>query len=72
MTPKMTALRNTAMMLGTGIAGGLIVAFIISTFTVAQLGIGFTVLVLLGVAHTVYELELDKAKRLQELNNPKD
>lgn len=71
MTPKMTALRNTLGVFAAGIAGGLVMAFIISTFTLAQIGIAFLVVGLLILAHLVYELELDKAKRLQELNNLK-
>jgi hypothetical protein len=72
MTPKMTALRNTLIVIGSGLATGFIVSLAFTYLTLMQAVIIFAVLALVGLAKMVYELELDKAKRLQELNNPKD
>lgn len=72
MTPKMIALRNTAIVIGSGIAAGIGIALAFTYLSVAQIGIAFLVVGMLIVAHMVYEQELDKAKRRQELNNLKD
>lgn len=72
MTPKMTALRNTALMLGTGLGIGFATNVAFTYLTLMQAVIIFAVLALVGLGKMVYDLELDKAKRLQELNNLKD
>lgn len=72
MTPKMTALRNTLAVVAGGVGGAVLIALAFTYLTVPQICLGFAILVMIGLAKLVYEQELEKAKRLQELNNPKD
>lgn len=69
MTPKMTALRNTLGVFAAGIAGGLVMAFIVTTFTLAQIGVGFSALMLLAIGKLMYELELSKAECREALKD---
>ena len=70
MTPKQTALANTLGLVATGMGGGLICGILLTFFTFTQIGIGFCVVAFAWLIKFVYDIELDKAKRLEELNNP--
>lgn len=72
MTPKMTALRNTAKLFGVAVLAGALTSSLLIFVPLPYIGIGACVIVLLFWVHVIYEMELDKAKRLQELNNLKD
>ena len=68
MTPKQTALTNTLKLLGSGFAGGAVTVALLQFFTLTQIGIGLCTFVLVYMIKFVYDVELDKARTLEELN----
>ena len=71
MTPKQTALLNVTYMVVSGLIAGFLVNAAFTYFTVAQIGIGFCVGMLIYLCKMVYDFELEKAETLEKLNNPK-
>ena len=71
MTPKQTAMVRVAALVGTALLVGFLVNAAFTYFTVAEIGIGFTAGLLVYMIKIVYEIELDRAERLEKLNNPK-
>lgn len=70
MTPKQTALANTLGLIATGMGGGLVCGLLLTFFTFTQIGIVICVALFVWLIKFVYEIELDKAQRLERLNNP--
>lgn len=68
MTPKQTALTRVAGLLGIALLSGILVNAVFTYFTVTQVGIGFSLGILAYLIYMVYDIELDRAKRLEELN----
>ena len=71
MTPKQTALARVVGLIATAIAVGFVVNVAFTYFTVAEIGIGFSIGMLAFMIKMVYEIELDRAERLEKLNNPR-
>ena len=70
MTPKQTALIRVTGLIGIGMLAGAIVNAVFTYFTVAQVGIGFSLGMLAYLIYMVYDIELDRVQRLEKLNNP--
>ena len=68
MTPKQTALLNMSKLLGIALVVGFAVNVAITYFTIAQIGIGFCVGMLVYLCKMLYDLELAKAEHLEALN----
>ena len=68
MTPKQTALVRVAGLIATSVFVGFLVNVVFTYFTVAQVGIGFSIGMLAYMIYMIYSIELDRAKRLEELN----
>lgn len=68
MTPKQTAIKNTLLVVGSGLATGALVSLTLNFLTLAQFGIVACVVMLGFGVKMVYDLELSKAERLEELN----
>lgn len=71
MTPKMTALRNTALMLGTGLGIGFATNIAFTYLTLMQAVIIFAVLALVGLGKLVYDIELAKAEYKESMKDLK-
>ena len=69
MTPKMTALRNTLGVVAAGIGTALLVSVIVANFNLVQIVIGVAVLLVFGLLKMVYNLELEKARRVESLKD---
>jgi hypothetical protein len=72
MTPKQIAIRNMGKMVGLSLVVGAGTGILLNTVPLAILGIGFAVLGIGYLAKMIYEMELDKAERLAELNKLND
>ena len=68
MTPKQTALVQVAKLVAVYMVGGALLASAFAFFTVPQIGIAFSVLVLLGLIKLIYDLELTKAEQEAQKN----
>jgi len=68
MTPKQTALFNVAWLIGTAIVSGFVIAKLLTLFGPVNVGIGACVLMLAYLVKMVYDMELDKAERLNKLD----
>jgi hypothetical protein len=68
MTPKQTALLNVGKLLAIAFVVGFAVNVAITYFTIAQIGIGFCVGMLVYLCKMLYDLELAKAEHLEALN----
>lgn len=68
MSQKKIALTKTAMIVGAGLLFSLVLNVIFIFLTIAQIGILFCVVGLAILAKVVYDIELSKAKSLDELN----
>ena len=71
MTPKQTALLNVGKLLAFALLIGFSVNVAITYFTIAQIGIGFCVGMLVYLCKMLYDLELAKAEHLESLNKMK-
>ena len=74
MTPKQTAIRNMAKVVGVALIAGTITSVLLAFVPLPLLGIGAAVVMMLYLVHMIYELELSKAQHLEalnKLNNPK-
>ena len=71
MTPRQTALKNVTLFFVTSIGLGVAVALAIDFFGLAPIGTGLAVLVLVYLVKVVYDIEVEKAERLERLNTPK-
>ena len=72
MTAKQTAIRNVIKLIATALVVGLIVGLLVNTVPLAYIGIGACVIMLGYLVKFVYEVELDKAERLEKLNKMVD
>lgn len=68
MTPKQTAIFRTVSLVATALIMGLLVNVAMTYFTVSQVGIGFVAGAMLYLLKMVYDIELEKAERLEQLN----
>ena len=68
MTPKQTALLNMGKLLGIALVAGFAVNVAFTYFTVAQIGVGFCVGMIVYLCKMVYDLEVAKAEHLESLN----
>lgn len=68
MTAKQIAIRNVAKIAGLGVLIGALTSALLINVPLPYLGIGVCVIVMLYLVHMIYELELNKAERLAELN----
>ena len=68
MTPKQTALANVSIMMLTAVAVGFAIGALLALFGPAWVGTGFAFALLAYVVKMVYDMEVDKAERLQRLN----
>lgn len=62
MTPKMTALRNTAKILAIAIACGVVVSIILINLSMLEIAAGLAALSFVGLVKMIYDLELSKAE----------
>lgn len=72
MTPKQIAIYRVVMLFASMIVAGTGLAILMTYFNGYQLGVGFTGLLLVIMAKVVYDIELDRAERLQKLNESVD
>jgi hypothetical protein len=72
MTPKKTALIQTAKLFAIAFGAGVLVNVLFAFFTVAQIGFVFALIVLAALIKMVYDLELSKAEHLETLNKLND
>ena len=68
MTAKQTALYNTLILIASALATGVVVSLAFNYLTVTQIGIAACAVMLVFGIKMVYNIELDRAKRLEELN----
>jgi hypothetical protein len=68
MTPKQTALRNTSIVVASGLATGALVSLAFAFLTTAQIGIAACAIILVFGIKMVYDTELSKAETLEKLN----
>ncbi len=71
MTPKQTALLNVGKLLTIALLMGFSVNVAFTYFTVAEIGIGFCVGMIVYLCKMVYDVELAKAEHLEALNRLK-
>ena len=67
----MTAIRNIALLLSSAIATGVVMAYSIHFFGLAVVGTALSFAMLAYLIKIVYDIEVDKAKSLEKLNNPR-
>ena len=72
MSPKQIALIQVAKLLGLAVATGILVNLAFAYFTVTQIGIGFSIVMLACLVKMVYDLEVAKAEHIQGLEKLKD
>lgn len=68
MTPKQTAIFNVAGILATTVGTCIVMAVLVQVFSVVELAIGAGVLMIAWLVKMLYDIELDRATRLQELD----
>ena len=68
MTPKQIALRSVVSLVLLAVTCGIVLGALLSLFTPAQVGIAVCVTLFAYVVKMVYDMEVDKAERLQRLN----
>ena len=71
MTPKQIAVRNVAVFFISSIGSGVAISLAIDRFGIPLVGIALSSIVLAYLIKVVYDMELDKAERLERLNNPR-
>jgi len=71
MTPRQTAARNVAVFFLSAIGSGVLMAFALNFFGLALVGTALAFLMLIYLVKVVYDMEVDKAERLERLNNPR-
>lgn len=67
LTPKQTALRNTLLIMASGLATGLTVSLAFAYLTIVQMSLGVCLILLAFGIKMVYDIELDKAERIETL-----
>lgn len=72
MTPKQTALLRVAMFFIVAMVGGVGVSLIFTYFTPTQIGIGFVAFMLVYASKMLFDMELERAERLEKLNKSVD
>lgn len=68
MTPKQTALVNVSLLMLTAVAGGFAIGALLALFDPYWVGVGVAIVLLAYIVKMVYDMEVDKATRLQHLN----
>ena len=68
MTPKQTALVQTAKLFAIAILAGVLINVAFAYFTIVQIGIALAVAVMAALGKMVYDIELSKAEHLKSLN----
>jgi mannose/fructose/N-acetylgalactosamine-specific phosphotransferase system component IIC len=71
MTPRQIALKNVTIFFVTAIGSGVAVALAIDFFGLALVGTALAFLMLVYLVKVVYDMEVEKAERLERLNNPR-
>lgn len=71
MTPRQTALKNVVLFFSTAVGSGVALALAIDFFGLALVGTAFSFAMLIYLVKIVYDMEVDKAERLEKLNNPR-
>jgi hypothetical protein len=71
MSPKQIAIRNVALIIASALATGLAVVFAISYLTLTWFAIGACVVMVCYGIKMMYDIELNKAKTLAQLNDGK-
>ena len=69
MTPKQTAITRVAFFFGSMVLAGVAFANLLNFFTLEQVGMGFAVAALIFMIKMVYDVELDRAERIERLKN---
>jgi hypothetical protein len=72
MSPKQTALIQTAKLFAIAITAGVLTNVAFAFLSIAQIGIVFGVIVLACLVKMVYDLEVAKAEHIQGLEKLKD
>jgi len=72
MSPKQTALIQVAKLIALAVVVSISVNLVFAYFTVAQIGIGFCIVMLACLVKMVYDLEVAKAEHIQGLEKLKD
>jgi uncharacterized membrane protein YfcA len=68
MTSKQIALLNVAKMVVFAMITGALAGYLLITFSLAHISMALSAAILLYVIKMMYDLELDKAERLKQLN----
>jgi len=71
MTPKQTALIQTAKLFALAILAGLLTGAAFHYFTIVQIGTAFTLAVMAALIKMVYDIELSRAEHREALNKMK-
>ena len=69
MTSKQIALLNVTKIIALAIITGALVGYLLITFSLAHVSMALSAAMLLYVIKMMYDLELDKAERLKQLND---
>ena len=72
MSPKQTALIQTAKLFAVALLIGALTSLVFAYFTVNQIGIGFCIVMLAYLGKMIYDMELSKAEHLQTLKKLND
>jgi hypothetical protein len=72
MSPKQTALIQTAKLFAVALLIGALTSLVFAYFTVSQIGIGFCIVMLAYLGKMIYDMELSKAEHLQTLKKLND
>ena len=72
MSPKQTALIQTAKLFAVALLIGALTSLAFAYFTVSQIGIGFCIVMLAYLGKMVYDIELSKAEHLRTLEKLND
>lgn len=71
MTPKQTAIRNVAKLVGVAVLAGAATSALVAFVPLPLIGIGFCAIVMLYLIHMIYELELSRAEYRETLTQLK-
>ena len=68
MTPKQTALLEVFKVIALSVAMGVVVGLLLDTFGIAKVAVGFGVILVAFGCKLLYDIELNRARILKELN----
>jgi hypothetical protein len=72
MSPKQTALIQTAKLFAVALLVGMLTSLAFAYFTVSQIGTAFALVILAYLGKMIYDMELSKAEHLQTLKKLND